>query len=109
MTGTARAKPLLFPAMVYLTGAAGLLVFANGRWAWPPAAWLAPVFLLLFLESRPRVSGLSIGFSVQLIAFFLNWRGMIPVPGAWYYLVAGIYAFFYYLPFVLTSLSDVHS
>ncbi len=101
MTRTALASHSLLPAAAYLAGAAGLLVFANGRWALAPAAWLAPVFLVLFLESRSRVSGLSIGFLLQVAAFFINWKGMIPVPGAWYYLVAGIYAFFYYLPFVL--------
>ena len=56
---TERVRQSLLATLVCLTAAAVLLVFANGRWVWPPAAWLAPLFLLLFIESRPRVSGLS--------------------------------------------------
>ena len=94
MTRTGRAS------WVLLLGAAGLLALANGHWAVPLAAWLAPVLLLLFLESQPAVRGLTVGFIAQLLAFFVNWWDMIPVPGAWYYLVTGIYALIYYVPFV---------
>jgi len=81
-----------------------LLCVANGRWHMAPAAWLAPVFLLLFVQSQPLGRGLGYAFLAQLLAFFVNWRDMIPVPGLWYYLVAGIYATVYFLPFVLHRL-----
>lgn len=93
----ASSVPLLLVAFV-------LLCVANGRWSVAPAAWVAPVMLLLFVQSRPAVSGLACAFLAQLLAFFVNWRGMIPVPGLWYYLVAGIYAAAYFLPYVVYRL-----
>ncbi len=90
-----------WPDRGLLLVAFALLCAGNGRWLVAPAAWLAPVFLLLFLHSQPLRRGLALAFLAQLLAFFVNWRGMIPVPGAWYYLVAGIYAAFYFLPFLL--------
>ena len=83
-----------------LAAALALLSVANGRWIWPPAAWLAPLAMLVFVDSRPLARGLGPAFLVQLLAFFVGWRGLIPVPGLWYYLVAGIYALAYFLPFV---------
>ena len=73
----------------YLVFAAVFLALANGRWHLSLAAWLAPLFLLLFLLSRAAGSGLVTAFVIQLGAFFVNWWGMIPVPGVFYYLVAG--------------------
>jgi apolipoprotein N-acyltransferase len=89
---------------LYLLAAFTLLCFANGRWHLPVATWLAPIFLVLFIKGQPLRWGLSLGLLAQLLAFFVNWRGMIPVPGLWYYLVAGIYAVVYFLPFVVDRL-----
>jgi apolipoprotein N-acyltransferase len=85
-----------------------LLCVANGRWQMPAAAWLAPLVLLIFIESRPLRSGLGLACLVQLLAFSVNWRGMIPVPGLWYYLVASIYAIAYFAPFVLHRVIAPH-
>jgi apolipoprotein N-acyltransferase len=73
----------------------------NGHWHLPIAAWLSPVFMLLFIQSNRAVIGLGFGFLVQLCAFFVNWWDIIPVPGAWYYVAAGAYAAAYFLPFVI--------
>ena len=87
-----------------LVTAFALLCVANGRWIWPPAAWLAPLAVLLFVDSRPLGRGLGLAATVQLLAYFVAWRGLIPAPGLWYFLVAGIYALVYFLPVVLHRL-----
>lgn len=65
-----------------------LMVVANGRWIVPVAAWLAPVFLLRFMRTRKPIPGL-LGTLVALIAaYVIAWRGLIPLPGVFYYVVA---------------------
>lgn len=85
---------------IHLAAAFALLCVANGRWIVAPAAWLAPAVLLLFVDSRPPVRGLGLAWLAQLLAFSVSWREIIPVPGLWYYLVAGIYALACFLPVV---------
>ncbi len=99
-SGTGRANT---PALswLFLAAAVPLLCVANGRWILPLAGWLAPTFLLLFIQSRPPLVGLGVGFLAQFLAFSLNWQGMIPVPGLWYYLVTGTYAVVYFAPFAI--------
>ena len=106
--GTARRGLPTGLAWLLLAIVAVLLAVANGRWSVWPAAWLAPMLLVVFVDSQPPRRGLGAAFVVQTLAFFVNWWGMIPVPGAWYYLVAGIYAFAYFLPFVLHRLTLEH-
>jgi apolipoprotein N-acyltransferase len=77
-----------------------LLTVANGRWSVPTAAWLAPIFLLLFLDTQPPLRGLVVAGAIQFVTFSAAWRGIIPVPGAWYFLVTATYALAYTLPFV---------
>ncbi len=91
-------------AWMLLVAAAVCLVLANGRWQVWPAAWLAPTLLVVFIDSQPPRRGLGAALVVQILAFVVNWWGMIPVPGAWYYLVAGIYALVYFIPFVMHRL-----
>jgi apolipoprotein N-acyltransferase len=81
--------------------------FASGRLAFTPAVWLAPFFLLVFLDHLPRWRSLVLVFCVILVAFLLQWRGYIPAPLPIYIAVAFGYAFALTLPYVahLFSLS----
>lgn len=85
---------------IALPVAFALLCVANGRWYVAPAAWIAPVLLLVFVQSQPPRRGLALAFLAQAAAFCVNWWGMIPVPGVWYYVVAVTYAAVYFVPFV---------
>ncbi|MDF2628564.1 MAG: nitrilase [Symbiobacteriaceae bacterium] len=69
---------------LWLIIAAVLLLFSQGKWIIPMAAWLAPVFLIRFLRSQPAFWGLVIGAVVHGVVFFLWYDGVIPtsfVPG----------------------------
>ncbi|HVT37690.1 MAG TPA: nitrilase-related carbon-nitrogen hydrolase [Gemmatimonadaceae bacterium] len=61
--------------------AAALLPFANGVNSIALAAFLAPLLLLRFTRAQRPVAGLLATFVLQSVAFAIQFRGMIPVPG----------------------------
>jgi apolipoprotein N-acyltransferase len=75
------------------------LILSNGRWIVAPAAWIAPILLLRFIEKRRPVVGLPLGFLAFTVASAVAWRGLIPAPGALYYAIIGTYGVVYFLPF----------
>ncbi len=64
----------------WLAAAAALLLFANGRSALGLAAWLAPVFLVRFLRTRPARSGVPAAYAALSAAWLFQFRGMVPLP-----------------------------
>ncbi len=81
-----------------------LLLFGNGRVAFSAATWGAPLFLLLFLKHARPLLGLAVVWIVCLFAWVIGWRGMIPAPGVWYFVVAAIYATAAFVPFLIHRL-----
>jgi apolipoprotein N-acyltransferase len=96
-----------FPAVPFIWLALGALTLtiSNGRWMWSLAAWLAPLFLLHFLDKQRPLRGLLIGFIAVYAAYALMWYGMIPVPAVLYYPIAAAYAATYYVAFVAHRLA----
>ena len=64
----------------WLAVAAALLLFSNGRWALRLAAWLAPVFVVRFLRTRPAWSGVPATFAALTACWAFEFRGMAPLP-----------------------------
>ena len=85
---------------LWLGAGFALLLIANGRWILPLASWLFPVGWLVFLDRTRRLPGLSLAFLAYVLANFIFWWGIIPAPGALYFLIAATYAAAYFLPFV---------
>ena len=56
-----------------------LVLFSNGRWVIPPAAWLAPIFFLRFIHSQKPMRGLVIGGIAISIACVISWQDMTPL------------------------------
>lgn len=77
-----------------------LLIIANGRWIFPPAAWLFAVGWLVFVDRSRRSTGLPVAFLGYVLANFIFWWEIIPAPGVLYFLIAATYAAVYFLPFV---------
>ncbi len=82
-----------------------LLLFSNGRWIIPAAAWLAPLFLLLAsrrLKSPWAPAGLLAGF---FIASRVMLYGIIPsLLGFMTYLLTFYYALLSFLPYLADRL-----
>ena len=88
--------------------AAALLLFADGRNTIALAAWLAPALLLRFVRTQPARRGLAIAYIVLIVTRGVAMRGMIPIPGIFYYvflLISGISAL---LPYFADRLAAPH-
>lgn len=88
----------------WLISGAALVLLSNGRWVLPAAAWWAPVFLLRFLRSQRAAVALPVGVVVSCLVMMLGWRGMLPVPGALYFLIASMIGVVYFLPYAIDRL-----
>ena len=60
-------------SFVWLAIAVLLLIFANGRWIIPIAAWLAPVFMLRFLRTGRTRRAMLLGYLAYFGAALINW------------------------------------
>jgi len=65
---------------LWLALAAALLLFSNGRYALGLAAWLAPVFLVRFLRTRPAWSGGAAAYATMSAVWAFQFWGMAPLP-----------------------------
>ena len=72
----------------YLWLALGILFFAfvTFRWTIPLAAWLYPVFLLRFVRTQPLLRGMLLLLLASALVLVFALQGVIPYPGAFYYL-----------------------
>lgn len=70
-----------------LLAALVLLLFSNGRWVIPIAAWAAPIFLLRFVRGGRAWPRLLVLAAVLYATGCLTWWGMVPVPLPLYFLI----------------------
>jgi apolipoprotein N-acyltransferase len=98
---SAARKPASWETWFWLLGAGIALLFADGRCCIAPAAWIAPACLLRFTRTQPPWRGLALAY----IAFFMirgiTYRGMIPIPGFFYYLFLALAALFATAPYLV--------
>ena len=80
------------------------MVFANGRWIVPAATWLAPVFLLRFTRTQKAGRGLAVTLLALVAISIIAWKGLIPLPGVFYYIVAGSLGLVFWLAFLADRL-----
>lgn len=85
---------------LWLVAAALLLLIADGRNTVALAAWIAPICLLRFLRLRSGWGGFAAAYAVRLITLPIAERGMIPVPGVFYYIFIAVISFVALLPYV---------
>jgi apolipoprotein N-acyltransferase len=80
------------------------LLVANGRHPIPIAPWLAMLLLLYFVRSQPKRIGLPLAWLVLFLTWAFQFRGMAPLPGIFYYILAAVYALTLILPFWIDRL-----
>jgi len=83
---------------MWLSCAATLLLFADGRNTIALAAWLAPALLLRFVRTQPVKIGLVVAYFTLLFPRAIAMRGMIPIPGIFFYVFWLISGFSALLP-----------
>lgn len=94
-------------SFIWLLIGAALLVVSNGRWVAPPAAWLAPVFLIRFLRTQKAGVGLVIGGVAYIGISLVSWLHML-MTGGWdsgSFLFVTLMAAAMYLPYVVDRLA----
>jgi apolipoprotein N-acyltransferase len=96
--------PLRARPWAWLTIAATLLLFSNGAYSVPLAAWLAPVFLLRFVRTQSLKVGLPSAYVLLATAFAFQFRGMVPIPGVGYYIFLVLWSIPLVLPYVVDRL-----
>lgn len=69
---------------LWLALAAILFVFYDGRWAFPLAAWLAPLFLLRFVRSQRPLIGFLLAWLVRFVIVVIIPEGSILLSGIAY-------------------------
>ncbi len=79
--------------------AAVFLLVANGRYTIPIAPWLAMFLLLYFVRTQPKRIGLPLAWLVLVLTAAFQFRGMVPIPGIFYYILWAVYGFIMFLPF----------
>ena len=87
----------------YLILLSGIIIFiiSNGRWSVPFAAWIAPVFLIRFLDQKKPLAGLTILFILMTIATRIMLYGIIPsLLGILTYILTVYYALLWFLPYL---------
>lgn len=89
---------------VWLATAAALLLFSNGAYSVPLAAWLAPVFLLRFVRTQSLKVGFAIAYVLLATVFAFQFRGMVPIPGVGYYIFLSLWGIPLVLPYVVDRL-----
>jgi apolipoprotein N-acyltransferase len=89
-----RARSLL------LIGGGFFAYFCFGPAGFPLAAWIAPVLLLRFARTTPGRIGIVSIASVLYGACALANRGVIPIPGAVYFVIVAAEAFASTLPYL---------
>jgi apolipoprotein N-acyltransferase len=96
------------PSWLLLPCTALLLLFADGRNTIALAAWLAPALLLRFVRTRPAKIGLVVAYFMLIVPRAIALRGMIPIPGIFYYIFWVISAFSALLPYLADRLLTPH-
>lgn len=88
-----------------------LLMFSNGRWSVPFAAWLFPVFFLRCFRTRKTVAGVVVGGAFFIFAYvFVSWQilSFEPLPPA-FRIGSGVAAgILFLLPFLADRMLSPH-
>jgi apolipoprotein N-acyltransferase len=86
---------------IWLASAGLLLLFANGAYAIPLAAWLAPLFLLRFVRTTRSRLVLPAAWVLLSATFMFQVRGMVPFPALFYCLTIALFGATLLVPYLL--------
>jgi apolipoprotein N-acyltransferase len=93
---------------LWLLCGTGLLLFADGRNTIALAAWLVPALLLRFVRTQPAMRGLAVVYVTMMVMRGVAMRGMIPIPGVFYYLFMVISGISALLPYIADRFVTPH-
>ncbi len=77
-------------SFLWLTIGTTLMLFSNGRWIIPFAAWLYPIFFLRFMSMQKPARGFIFLLVASAIVNMIVWWKMIPAPINVYFIITGL-------------------
>ena len=89
---------------LWLALGGALLLFVGGQWIIPLAAWLAPLFLLRFVRTKPLLPGLLLVWLVKSAVAAVAQQGIIMVSGVGYYALVVLVSLVTLLPYLADRL-----
>lgn len=79
----------------------GLFFFSNGKWIIPIFTFITPVILIRAYRTINKWFGWLLFFVLIFVLNFIRFYGMIPAPGALYYMIILSGSIFIVLPYIL--------
>jgi len=89
---------------LWLPPAAAMMLGTHGRWMFPLAVWLAPLFMLRFARSQRTWISLPVVFAVTVPIVAATWWSMLPFGGAARTVAAGLIGVAAFLPYLADRL-----
>jgi len=91
-------------SFLWLLPAVAMLLGTHGRWMFPAAAWLAPLFLLRFARSQSTWIALPVAFAVIVPVSASIWWAVVPFEGALRGVAVGLIGLAAFLPYLADRL-----
>ena len=95
-------------SFLWLIFGAILSLFVNGRWIFPAAAWLAPIFLMHFSRTQKPFRGFLFVLLLLSPVNIVAWKGAIPLQGVPYYAMMVMGAMFTAIIYLIDRLTYKH-
>ncbi len=83
-----------------------LLALGNGRFLLPAAAWFALIFLVRYIRGAPGKKGVLIALIAHTLAFWMAWRGAVPLPIPFQVAVVTALSGIFFVPLLIEDLGD---
>lgn len=96
-----RPTPVSSNSWWWLFASVASLQFADGRDTIALAAWIAPACLLRFVRTQPLWRGIAVVYIAFAVMGGITYRGMIPIPGIFYYLFLAVSSLFAIGPYLI--------
>ncbi|HVO74815.1 MAG TPA: nitrilase-related carbon-nitrogen hydrolase, partial [Ignavibacteriaceae bacterium] len=84
------------------------MLFSNGRWIVPLAAWIFPIFFIRFLRTQKLIPGFIFLSIISALVNMIIWWKMIPFPIALYFFMMGLMGIIFSLSFLADRLLSTH-
>jgi hypothetical protein len=86
-----------------LVGIFILSLFSNGGFIIPILVWITPILIIRYLRVNSKFKIQLLAYLIFLVSFTIQWRGMIPIPDPYYYLITFALSSYFFLPFAINN------
>lgn len=81
-----------------------LMLFYNGRYTIPIAAWIGPLFIVKYYRTNKTKKSLSLCYLVMMLSSFFSFKGVTGIDGGIEYIVLAGMSLVFFIPFLIDKL-----